>query len=199
MNSSPQKGCARYCFFVRKNSAGFTLLELLVVIAIIGILAAVVLLAVNSARDKANNTSVISQMLEYQKALALYYSEYGSYPQKSTFDSDAVQSRIYCFGDGAVGDCIGDVAQNSALNDDDNLHKDLHLYMSALPTFDQAAGGSNYSSPAYSNCIGQGSTNVYTSCGAQYYSLWFVLEGANEDCGRAYQADATLGGGTHTL
>ncbi len=59
---------------------GFTLIELLVVIAIIGILAAVVLASLNSAREKSRNTSYLSQVREYQKALEIHYSENGSYP-----------------------------------------------------------------------------------------------------------------------
>ncbi len=59
---------------------GFTLIELLVVIAIIGILAAVVLASLNSAREKSRNTSYLSQVREYQKALEMHYSENGSYP-----------------------------------------------------------------------------------------------------------------------
>ena len=66
-----------------KNNKGFTLIELLVVIAVIGILAAVVLASLNSARSKARDTQRISQLREVQKALAMYYSETGSYPLRT--------------------------------------------------------------------------------------------------------------------
>ncbi|MFO0718476.1 MAG: prepilin-type N-terminal cleavage/methylation domain-containing protein [Candidatus Paceibacterota bacterium] len=58
---------------------GFTLIELLVVIAIIGLLSSVVLASLQTARIKARDSAVKSQLDSVKKAAALYYSEHENY------------------------------------------------------------------------------------------------------------------------
>ncbi|MDQ1300002.1 MAG: ral secretion pathway protein [Patescibacteria group bacterium] len=59
---------------------GFTLIELLVVIAIIGLLSSVVLVSLNTAREKGNIANAVSQLRELRSVVALYVTDTGSFP-----------------------------------------------------------------------------------------------------------------------
>jgi len=59
---------------------GFTLIELLVVIAIIGILAAMILVAVSGARAKARDSRRKSDLRSFKSALAQYFTDNDAYP-----------------------------------------------------------------------------------------------------------------------
>lgn len=63
-----------------RDNSGFTLIELLVVIAIIGILSSIVLVSLNSARTKAQNTQRIAELREISKALNAYFADNGQFP-----------------------------------------------------------------------------------------------------------------------
>lgn len=67
-----------------KNQKGFTLIELLVVIAIIGLLASVVLLALNSARQKSRDAKRIADVRQVSSAFELFFNDRNTYPTNGT-------------------------------------------------------------------------------------------------------------------
>ncbi|MEX1026409.1 MAG: type II secretion system protein [Candidatus Paceibacterota bacterium] len=63
---------------MKMTQKGFTLIELLVVIAIIGILSAVVLASLNTARDSANDASAQSSLSSMRAEAEIYYGGNGN-------------------------------------------------------------------------------------------------------------------------
>jgi prepilin-type N-terminal cleavage/methylation domain-containing protein/prepilin-type processing-associated H-X9-DG protein len=63
-----------------KRNDGFTLVELLVVIAIIGILVALLLPAINSAREAARKSQCVNNMKQIGLAITTYEEAYKRYP-----------------------------------------------------------------------------------------------------------------------
>ena len=61
-----------------KRNKGFTLIELLVVIAIIGILSAIILTSLNSARNSAQDAKIQSQLASMRPAAEVYFGNNGS-------------------------------------------------------------------------------------------------------------------------
>jgi prepilin-type N-terminal cleavage/methylation domain-containing protein len=62
-----------------RRSAAFTLIEMLVVIAIIAVLAALLLPALSSAREKARRTSCLNNLNQFSKGLESYCGDFAGY------------------------------------------------------------------------------------------------------------------------
>ena len=67
------------CFSGRKTRKDFTLIELLVVIAIIAILAAILLPALNSARERGRSASCVNNLKQIAAAAAMYVDNFDGY------------------------------------------------------------------------------------------------------------------------
>ncbi len=95
------------------KNRGFTLIELLVVIAIIGILSSVVLVSLNSARNRGKDTRVISAVQQLRTIFEGGYVN-GAYPDlcgtSATITAGTTQMPVPC---GAAGASTGKFGTSS--------------------------------------------------------------------------------------
>jgi len=70
-----------FTFKERKTRRGFTLIELLVVISVIGLLAALIVVNFNAARERARDVQRKSDLDQVKKALRMYYNDNNLYPE----------------------------------------------------------------------------------------------------------------------
>lgn len=72
----------------KKHAGGFTLIELLVVITIIGILATLILVALNTARDRARSVRVTSDINQIRNAAELFFDAGNTYVNFDAANTD---------------------------------------------------------------------------------------------------------------
>jgi prepilin-type N-terminal cleavage/methylation domain-containing protein len=100
---------------ITRRSRGFTLIELLVVIAIIGILSAVVLASLSTARSKGQDAAVQSNLSTIQTEAELYYGGNGgnSYGAASATCFPASGSSLF-LGDTTIVNAIKSAKSSAA-------------------------------------------------------------------------------------
>jgi general secretion pathway protein G len=70
--------------WAKQKQVGFTIVELLIVIVIIGILAAITIVAYNGIQNRANDTSIQSDLANFAKKIELVKADTGAYPATLT-------------------------------------------------------------------------------------------------------------------
>jgi prepilin-type N-terminal cleavage/methylation domain-containing protein/prepilin-type processing-associated H-X9-DG protein len=119
----------------KERLAGFTLIELLVVIAIIGVLIALLLPAVQAAREAARRSQCTNNIKQLGLALANYESAHGAYPM--------------AYGQRAIWD-----PQNSSGTAGDSGWGNYSVHALVLPFMEQTQiyNALNFNISASSNC-----------------------------------------------
>ncbi|MEK7604313.1 MAG: type II secretion system protein [Patescibacteria group bacterium] len=132
---------------------GFTLIELLVVIAIIGILSAVVLASLNTARSKGNDAAIQSDLSTIQTQAEIYYGTWNN-----AYGGNGA-TVLNVTGTAATGNsCIAGTALPTMFGSDTNIKNaliaaDIANTTNSVVVCNMAANGTQYavSSPLASN------------------------------------------------
>ena len=126
----------------------FTLIELLVVIAIIAILAAILLPALNQARERGRSTSCLSNIRQLGVANLLYAESNADY---FIFDCDPVRKIYWC---GKYVGAWGDITNAGGLNDYMSNDENVRACPSMITNKESGGGNNGTGGYGYSSCVG---------------------------------------------
>ncbi len=165
---------------IERRTRGFTLVELLVVIAIIGVLVAMLLPAVNAAREAARRTQCLNNLRQLSLAVANYESARRTLPPSVEVDPAAVVDNNGSWGvHGRILPFLEEVAlsQNVELND----AWDFQVFIDGLriPVFGCPSdpGAARLRDP------GGGKVRLYPTTYGFNLGTWFVYDPATDTGG----------------
>ena len=156
----------------KTTQQGFSVLEFIIVFVFIGMLTALVVVAMDSSRVSGRNAARITQINEYRKAFELYYSDHGHYPVARAGE-DIVEEKVMCLGDYSDDKCWID--GTSVSESSEMIDALTPEYMRMIPY------GSN-------QLFAEGNEHLYTGMIYFYqnfgdvYSVKYFMEGLNQDC-----------------
>ncbi len=172
---------------LKQNQKGFTLIELLVVIAIIGLLASVVLLALNSARAKSRDAKRVADIRQVMSGLELYFNDCGSYPVASALTLGAATQGLYTGSAASCGN-NGGTSTNGGIGTAPSGTTLIGLMPAAPTPHDNATG---------STCTAANNAYIYTAVPASSpsagYQIVFCLGAQTGGLGAGLRT-ATQGG-----
>ena len=103
---------------MKNKIKGFTLIELLVVIAIIGILSAIVLASLNTARSKGTDASIKSDLSTVQTQAAIDYDGFPTAYAATTITTSATPAAWTTVGTASPGAAGTSILTTTAANED---------------------------------------------------------------------------------
>jgi type II secretion system protein G len=137
---------------------GFTLIELLITIAIIGILSAIIGIAMVNPQKEARDAKRKSDLELIRSGLEIYNADCGSYPLTAAFTLPSTTSLV---GSGASADCSASTSYIGNVPVDPTSGRNYY-YVSTGPTYFLCAALEMPPSPAV-DVTGCG---VVTNCGS---------------------------------
>ncbi|MFA5935162.1 MAG: prepilin-type N-terminal cleavage/methylation domain-containing protein [Candidatus Paceibacterota bacterium] len=158
-----------------KYKKGFTLIEILVVVSIIGIIAAVIVTNLNSAKVKAVGIKSVTELDQLKKALELYRTDNGKYPGEGVnmiYDRDGGIPFSKLFKDSSLvgnSEKVVDFFQTELIGSDSK-------YISAIPYYVASHEDD------FNYIVGKDFLSAdFFKCGGVNFSSYLILFNSNSD------------------